>query len=151
MAFKVKNTAERLPYDHGGAIIFYHRIPYPQQAQLFHAHTDRGEIDWRALRLAVAQQAVDGWNEDVHDADDQPLPVPSGIPEEERRTRIAAIVAMFPTELIIAVSEYALADNPETVRKNLALLSTINSALRTSAPDESLPAPTADAPEARKD
>ena len=144
MAFKTKSTAERLAHLYEGATIFYHRILYSRQGEILHACTERGEIDWRKAQLLITQDAVDGWDNQVLDADDHPLQVPGGT-DEERRQRIATIVSAFPTQLIFEVATLAFADDAETVRKNLPQLFPASSGSPPDGPGMNGPATTADA------
>lgn len=146
MSFKTKSTAERISVDYEGATLYVHRLLYEQQAEVVDRCTERGETDWRLVQLTAAQEATDGWDEQVHDADDHPIPVPSAeLPDEERRQRIATVVSTFPTELIIKLAEIAYADNAETVKKNWKNTSSASSASPTDEPAASSPVPTADA------
>jgi len=149
MAFKTKSTAERIPIEYEGATIFAHHLLFEEQGKLFHACTVRGETDGFKLQLLVAQAATDGWDEGVHDADDHPLPVPAGATDEERRQRIALVVSTFPNTLITRISEMALADNAEAVKKNWSSSSSGNFASPSDGLDERLPATIADASGAR--
>ena len=115
---KTKSTAERIPHQYDGATIFYHPLLYSVQLRLRKECTERGEFDGGLFLLRATQEAVDGWDEQVLDADDQPLPVPTGL-HAERRAKIAAIIDMaFPGPLIAQIGLLATADNPETARKN---------------------------------
>ena len=146
MAFRTKSTAERLSHPYEGAMIFYHRILYSRQGEILHACTERGEIDWRKVQLLVVQDAVDGWDDQVLDADDHPLHVPGGS-DEERRQRIATIVSAFPTQLIFEVATLAFADDQETVRKNWPQLFPASSGSLPAEPDTNAPVTTADVTE----
>jgi hypothetical protein len=142
MAFQAKSKAERLAHVYEGATIYYHRILYSRQRQLVHQYTERGDTRWDLVDLAAAQDAVDGWDDQVLDADNHQLPVPTAETESERRLKIAAIVDTFPTELIREIASLSFADNPELIKKNWQLLSGASSNLSTPVPASSLPAPT---------
>lgn len=151
MAFKTKSPAERLTHVYQGATIYYHRILYTRQSELRYLCTERGEVDEVKLKLLAAQEAVDGWDEQVLGADDLPLPMPTGATPEEWRERIAMVVATFPTELIVEMAILSFADTPETVRKNWQLLSSVNSGFLTVAQVESLRALIAALPAEKRD
>ena len=142
MAFRTKSTATRNPHSYEGATIFWHPLLYTQIIELEARCSVRGTLDIGELHLGAAQEAVDAWDEEVLDADDHPIAVPTGS-EEERRLQIAHIVAGFPTTLILQLSVLARADNPETARKNLPLIFPENSPSPVAAVSESLPALTA--------
>lgn len=139
MAFKTKSTAERLAHTYEGATIFYHRLLYTRQSEILAQCTERGVLNGRQGDLLAVQDAVDGWDEGVHDADDHPLPVPSNGTEEERRQRIAQVVATFPNALIGQLATLSFADDPEAIKKSWEQRSAENSALLIGTPGSSLP------------
>jgi len=139
---KTKSTAERLPHVYDGATIFYHPLPYSVQLRLRAECTARSEMDGALFLLRAAQECVDGWDEQVLDADDAPLAVPIGQPEE-RRAAIARIIDMaFPGPLIAQLGLLATADNPEAARKNSPLTFGAGSSLPIAPADTSLPVAT---------
>ena len=148
MAFKIKSMAERNAHIYEGATIFWRPVLYARQLEIEHACTERGVLDMAKKNLMSAQDAVVGWDEQVHDADDTPLAVPTGT-EDERRHRIALIVGTFPMALIIQLGILACADNPEAIKKSWEILSLAAFASPIDTPAESLPVPTADSNEPR--
>src|SRR5215468_859000 len=139
---KTKSTAERLPHQYDGATIFYHPLLYSVQLKLRKECTERGEFDGGLFLLRATQEAVDGWDEHVHDADDAPLAVPTG-PAEQRRAKIAQIIDMaFPGDLIAQIGLLATADNPETARKNSPTIFGASSSSPTEPAASSLPVTT---------
>jgi hypothetical protein len=144
MAFRVKNTAERNPLVYEGATIFWRPVLFDQQRKIEHECTEMGVLDEAKKHLRIAQEAVVGWDAEVHDADDNPLAVPSGT-DEDRRPQIALIVSTFPTVLIVQLGVLACADNPEVIKKSWETMLLAASSLSTDAPAENSPATTADA------
>ena len=152
MPIILRSTAERLPYEHDGVTIFYHRLTYTERAEVIHLAQTRGEVDMSAVWLETAQRAIDGWDDQVVDADFHPIPVPhrainvvQGVdanfrPLEDHRRQIAAIVSYFPPVVIERIGMLALEDTPDFLLDAWRKLWPENSGLPVDGPAMSLPA-----------
>ena len=115
MPLVIISAAERLPLLYEGATIYYHRLTYQERQQVNASTTQRGLQDFQSLWTETAKLAVDGWDEQVFDADGQPLPVPrSG---DQQRAAIGVVVESFPMGLVQQLFIEAMSGAPDALKK----------------------------------
>lgn len=141
MPLMIISTAERLPLVYEGATIFFHRLTYQERQEVNALTMQRGLQDMQSMWTETAKLAVDGWDEQVLDADGQPLPVPQS--GAEQRAQIGAIVEHFPMELAQRIFIEAMTGAPESLKKRWPALWPDALPLSTDAADASSGAATA--------
>lgn len=104
-----------LPDDH--TTVYYHRLTYPEQKEVQHLSTTRGEVSMAEVWMETCKRAVDGWD-NLYDADLRLVTVPTASSEKEQRDKIAAIIEGFPLSARQMIASEALQDTPSFLLAN---------------------------------